>query len=328
MRHYFRRYAFGNATLEQFLAALEEGSGRDLQRLGQAVAGDGVAEHHRARSGSPTATASRASRSRRRAPPRLPDAAPAPPRCRRSCATSGGALHRRRCCRSRSIGAEAEVPAARRACRSPRSCSRTTTTTATRRSRSTRPRWRSCGRTWSASTTRSCVSCSGRRSGTWSATSSSSSTEYLALVREKLPLEPVTELAGCGPRPGQRRARPLRARGPPRGRVTTSRSSPTGRRCTTPRRATRRSSWARAVIADRHRRRRDIERVARLADGAGAVAGLHDRPGHALVDRAEVRRPRHGRRRGARRGRGANATLRTAASARRSAPRRPRRPRR
>jgi aminopeptidase N len=31
MRRYFQRYAFGNATLRDFLAALEEGSGRDLQ---------------------------------------------------------------------------------------------------------------------------------------------------------------------------------------------------------------------------------------------------------------------------------------------------------
>jgi aminopeptidase N len=31
MRYYFQTYAFGNATLEQFLGALEDGSGRDLQ---------------------------------------------------------------------------------------------------------------------------------------------------------------------------------------------------------------------------------------------------------------------------------------------------------
>jgi len=35
MRHYFRTYAYGNATLAQFLSSLETGSGRDLQQWSQ-----------------------------------------------------------------------------------------------------------------------------------------------------------------------------------------------------------------------------------------------------------------------------------------------------
>ena len=49
LRTYFRRHAWGNATLADFLAALEEGAGRPLARLEPALAGDGVPQHDRGR---------------------------------------------------------------------------------------------------------------------------------------------------------------------------------------------------------------------------------------------------------------------------------------
>ena len=45
LRDYFRDHAFGNATFEDLLGALEKTSGRDLSRLGQAVAQDHRPEH-------------------------------------------------------------------------------------------------------------------------------------------------------------------------------------------------------------------------------------------------------------------------------------------
>ena len=47
LRTYFRRHAWGNATLADFLAALEDGAGRPLRRLEPALAGDGLAQHDR-----------------------------------------------------------------------------------------------------------------------------------------------------------------------------------------------------------------------------------------------------------------------------------------
>ena len=45
LRDYFRDHAFGNATFGDLLGALEKSSGRDLSRLGPAVAEDHRAEH-------------------------------------------------------------------------------------------------------------------------------------------------------------------------------------------------------------------------------------------------------------------------------------------
>ena len=45
LRDYFRDHAFGNATFDDLLGALEKSSGRDLSRLGPAVAQDHRAEH-------------------------------------------------------------------------------------------------------------------------------------------------------------------------------------------------------------------------------------------------------------------------------------------
>ena len=45
LRDYFRDHAFGNATFGDLLGALEKSSGRDLSRLGPAVAQDHRPEH-------------------------------------------------------------------------------------------------------------------------------------------------------------------------------------------------------------------------------------------------------------------------------------------
>ena len=78
LRDYFRDHAFGNATFGDLLGALEKSSGRDLSRLGPAVAQDHRPEHaarrlrrRRRRASSPGSRSTRAA----------PRPAPARPGC-------------------------------------------------------------------------------------------------------------------------------------------------------------------------------------------------------------------------------------------------------
>ena len=85
MRIYFRRHAWGNATLDDFLALPRGGERREPGRVGAAVAAHGVGQHAVDATGRPSATAG----SSRHGDPtdgagRVPDAAPARARGRPS----------------------------------------------------------------------------------------------------------------------------------------------------------------------------------------------------------------------------------------------------
>ena len=83
LRAYFAKHAWGNTTLADLLAELEQTSGRDLSTWSQAVAGDRRGQHAAARGRRSTThgviTAAAITQTARRG---LPDAAPAPPRRR------------------------------------------------------------------------------------------------------------------------------------------------------------------------------------------------------------------------------------------------------
>ena len=81
MRVYFRRHAFGNTTLAEFLDAIGEGAGRDLHGWGRALARDRLAQHPRGQLGG-RRWAPRAARDRPDRAGRLPNPAPPPARPR------------------------------------------------------------------------------------------------------------------------------------------------------------------------------------------------------------------------------------------------------
>ena len=168
MRTYFRRHAWGNATLADFLAALEAGSGLRLGGWAAGLAGDGLAQHDRGG----VDGAGRAARAAPAGPGRAgrpPDAPAARPRGRRSSATRPAGPAESTRSPSSSMGP-------RRGWTPPRagvsrsSSSRTTAITPTPRSPSTRSPSPTCPRSSAGSRTRSCASSCGAPSGRWSGT--------------------------------------------------------------------------------------------------------------------------------------------------------------
>ena len=166
LRTYFRRHAWGNATLADFLAALEEGAGRPLARLEPALAGDGVPQHDRGR----LDDARRAGRTA----PADPGGARGPPDAPPACARAGPRAGARATGRPRSTWCRPASRVPRRGSRRPpagrhrTSSSPTTAITGMPASCSTPPRWPPCRASSGRSTTRSCASSCGAPSGRWS----------------------------------------------------------------------------------------------------------------------------------------------------------------
>lgn len=166
-RRYFQRHAFGNTTLADLLAVLEETSGRDLMRLVEGMAPDGGRQraHPRTHPGrrEPDHRTGRRPGGRRLPP----GAAPAPGR--RRPLPAGRRRGRAGAVRPRRAGRDRAAHRRHRAGRPPRRLtwsSSTTTTSRTARCGSTRTRWPRSGPGSATSPTRWPARSAGRRCGT------------------------------------------------------------------------------------------------------------------------------------------------------------------